>query len=180
MKLPDFSTFKPLNENREQMNAELPENLSFVKIPDRLTNADLEKKEVVETVLPPKPKPVAQAKTPSRKASPHLPPAFDITRTMLIIQLVVLFDFILVAGLFYVFGAPWQKHPYTIQNITYQTIAAPAPKPAPVVSKKPAPPKPTPHFHPQTEPFYKRNEYFDQYGVRHTVIEELPYNKGKH
>ena len=181
MKLPDFSTFAPLNENREQMNAELPTNLSFVTIDGRLSNADLERKDS------PKPAPVLESKQPEAppqdvptdapmSAIPFFIPAphsvftkentgnpMSLSRMLLIIQLVILFNACLVAAVFHVFGAPWEKY-QPAQSVALQPAVLPKPQQ-----------KVMPHNVQPTEPFYRRNEYIDKYGVRHTVVEQLPY-----
>lgn len=182
MKLPDFSTFAPLNENREQMKAELPTNLSFVTIDERLNNADLERKEA------PKPQPVLTSTSEpatdieaSQYYIPAPPSVFQrtgtnetqsISRTLLIVQLSLLFNFLLVSGLFYKFGAPWEKNP-PIQYIIHQTVAAPQPKAKAAKQKKPSF-EVRPQIRRPTEPYYRRSEYTDKFGVRHTVIEQIP------
>jgi hypothetical protein len=189
MKLPDFSTFAPLNENREQMNAELPTDLSFVKIEDRLNNADLERKE--------RPKSTSdetslnESQEQEKTASQFFIPApasilttkaksgDSISRTLLIVQLSLFCNFCLVSGVFYVFGAPWEKNP-PVQYIIHQTVATPAVKAKGKGGGKLPPAIVKPHQRTPTEPFYRRHEYVDQYGRSHTIIEQIPAKSNKH
>ncbi len=191
MKLPDFSTFKPLNENRKQMNADLPDNLSFVTIDSRLDNADLERqhapKRVIETPAKPAPEQAPPAPAESAPvAEPHTAGAArsvtpkgrvsytqmvvktPVTQIMLIVQILVLLDIGIMTGIFWYFGAPWQRHPMVVQNFITQVG-----EPKKYVSKQAVKPGQKPKEAP-LKPFYKRNEYWDKNGVRHTVIEMLP------
>lgn len=167
MKLPDFSTFKPLNENREQMNADLPENLSFVTIDDRLTNADLEKKAASQAAQPATQKQQAKAHAPGvrRQAAPPPAPSVSLTTILLAVQLVLLVDAAVAAAAFSYFGIPWAK-----PAAVYPLCQMP---PAKAIHGKPG----DPDYDGPLEPFYKRNEYWDKNGVRHTIIEQLPGKK---